>query len=285
MSGALRVIEQSPRESDYTTLQAHQEETPTSYYEGKPVLHHKVQNATLKVSEQELASNSALRALRTSAGPGAGPHASPHSHTNGDGEESRVEVTITRIQIWVSSEYVALSFPVSPKFVLITASIFTLWSSTAGTGVQIPYRTISLHARQQNALYIQLCLSDISQTADDDLETVELLLTPDPTVDGNATEAAEQLFNAVSACADLHPDPDEDDEQEQEPEPGTGGWITADNMQDFMDENGEFRMPEGGTLGAGAGSVRTADQFEDADAGDEVDGEDTSDETKWRRTS
>ncbi|KAG2169611.1 hypothetical protein VTO58DRAFT_107682 [Aureobasidium pullulans] len=267
MSGALRIIEQSPRESDYTTLQAHQEETPTSYYEGKPVLHHKVQNATLKVSEQELASNSALRALRTSAGPGAGPHASPHSHTNGDGEESRVEVTITRIQIWVSSD------------------IFTLWSSTAGTGVQIPYRTISLHARQQNALYIQLCLSDISQTADDDLETVELLLTPDPTVDGNATEAAEQLFNAVSACADLHPDPDEDDEQEQEPEPGTGGWITADNMQDFMDENGEFRMPEGGSLGVGAGSVRTADQFEDADAGDEVNGEDTSDETKWRRTS
>ncbi|KAH0392397.1 hypothetical protein KCU89_g13505, partial [Aureobasidium melanogenum] len=53
---------------------------------------------------------------------------------------------------------------------------------------------------------------------------------------------------------------------------------------DFMDENGEFRMPEGGILGAGAGTVRSADQFEDADAGDEVDGEDATDATKWRRT-
>ncbi|KAI5211625.1 hypothetical protein AUEXF2481DRAFT_29764 [Aureobasidium subglaciale EXF-2481] len=269
MSGALRVIEISPRESDYTSLQAHQEETPGSFYDGKAVLHHRVQNASLKVSERELASNSTLQALRTSAGPGAGPHASPHSHTNGNGEEPRVEVTITRIQIWVTSEF------------------FTLWSTTAGTGVQIPYRTISLHARQQNALYLQLCLSDMAQTADDDLETVELLLTPEPVADNDATDAAEKLFTAVSDCADLHPDPDsdEDQDQEQEPEPGTGGWITSENMQDFMDENGNFQMPEIGTLGAGAGSVRTADQFEDADAGDEVDGNEATDATKWRRTS
>lgn len=112
-------------------------------------------------------------------------------------------------------------------------------------------------------------------------------MTPEPLGDSNPTDAAEKLFAAVSNCADLHPDPDEDDdqEQEQEPEPGTGGWITSENIQDFMDENGEFRMPEGGILGAGAGTVRTADQFEDADAGDEVNGEDATDATKWRRTS
>jgi nucleotide-sensitive chloride channel 1A len=165
---------------------------------------------------------------------------------------------------------------------LTIVRFFTLWSSTASQGVQIPYRTISLHARQQNALYMQLCLSDISQTADDDLETVELLLTPEPLADSSPTDAAEKLFIAVSECADLHPDPDEDDqEQEQEPEPGTGGWITSENLQDFMDENGEFRMPEGASLGAGAGTVRTADQFEDAEQDDEADGE----ESKWRRTS
>jgi nucleotide-sensitive chloride channel 1A len=104
MSGALRVFDVSPREDDYTSLAAHQQETPGSFYDARPVLHHRVQNATMKVSEQELATNPALRALRTSAGPGAGPHASPHPHTNGDGEEPRVEVTITRIQIWVTSE-------------------------------------------------------------------------------------------------------------------------------------------------------------------------------------
>ncbi|KAI4747010.1 hypothetical protein E4T50_02689 [Aureobasidium sp. EXF-12298] len=268
MSGALRVIDTIPREDEYTSLEAHQQETPGSFYDAKPVLHHRVENAVLKVSEHELNSNAALQVLRTSAGPGAAPHASPHPQANGDDHEPRVEVTIPRIQIWVTSDF------------------FTLWSTSAGHGIQIPYRTISLHARQQNALYLQLCLSDIAQTADDDLETVELLLTPEPQGDSNPTDAAEKLFTAVSNCADLHPDPDEDDdqEQEQEPEPGTGGWITSENIQDFMDENGEFRMPEGGILGAGAGTVRSADQFEDADAGDEVDGEDATDATKWRRT-
>jgi nucleotide-sensitive chloride channel 1A len=113
------------------------------------------------------------------------------------------------------------------------------------------------------------------------------LLTPEPLAESSPTEAAEKLFTAVSDCADLHPDPDEDDdqEQEQEPEPGTGGWITSENLQDFMDENGEFRMPENGSLGAGAGTVRNADQFDDAVDGDDVNGEDTSDDTKWRRTS
>ncbi|KEQ61127.1 uncharacterized protein M437DRAFT_52453 [Aureobasidium melanogenum CBS 110374] len=249
MSGALRDIDTIPREDEYTSLEAHQQETPGSFYDAKPVLHHHVQNAVLKVSEHDLNTNAALQALRTSAGP--------------------VEVTVPRIQIWVTSDF------------------FILWSTSAGHGIQIPYRTISLHARQQNALYLQLCLSDISQTADDDLETVELLLTPEPQGDSNPIDAAEKLFTAVSNCADLHPDPDEDDDQEheQEPEPGTGGWITSENIQDFMDENGEFRMPEGGILGAGAGTVRTADQFEDADAGEEVDGEDATDATKWRRTS
>jgi nucleotide-sensitive chloride channel 1A len=148
---------------------------------------------------------------------------------------------------------------------------------------------------------MQLCLSDISQTADDDLETIEMLLTPEPSPDSDATEASEQLFNAVSACADLHPDPDEDDDQEQEPMPGAGGWITSDNMDQFVDENGDFRMPRGSSLGVGAGTVRTADQFEDAnndyDDEDDDDDDDNDDdnhdvdngadgeETKWRRTS
>lgn len=282
MSNTLRVIESSPRTDDYTSLQQHQEQTPGTFFGGAPVLHHHVQNASLKVDDRELASNDALAALRTSAGPGA----APHTPANGEHDEPRVEVTITRIQIWVTSECVPVRLPCRTPSRLTGSRSFILWSTTAHKGVQIPYRAISLHARQQTALYMQLCLSDISQTADDDLVTVELLLQPEDPPNDSATDAAEQLYTAVSACADLHPDPDDDDDdQEPEPEPGAGGWITADNMHEFMDENGEFRMPEGG-LGAGAGSVRTADQFDDADGGDEeVDGEGPSDETKWRRTS
>lgn len=104
MSGALRVIDETPNEDNFTSLEAHQQETPGSFYDGKPVLHHRVQNATLKVSEHELNSNTALRALRTSAGPGAAPHASPLQQADGDTQEPRVEVTIPRISIWVTSE-------------------------------------------------------------------------------------------------------------------------------------------------------------------------------------
>lgn len=104
MSGALRVIDETPNEDDYTSLEAHQQETPGSFYDAKPVLHHRAQNATLNVSEHELNANAALQALRTSAGPGAAPHASPFQQADGDDEEPRVEVTIPRIQIWVTSE-------------------------------------------------------------------------------------------------------------------------------------------------------------------------------------
>jgi len=143
----------------------------------------------------------------------------------------------------------------------------------------------------------------MSQTADDDLETVELLLTPGSVSAPAATEETpgastsqtpiQELYAAVSACADLHPDPSSDDEgAEQEPMPGAGGWITSENMHEFFDEEGNLRAPNGvtvlggeednpaeGGLGAGAGTIRTADDFEDADEG-AVDG----DETKWRRT-
>lgn len=129
---------------------------------------------------------------------------------------------------------------------------------------------------------MQLCLSDISQTADEDLETLELLLTPVPSTTATDEESSAQaLYAAVSACADLHPDPDSSEDGEEEDmdtAPGAGGWITSENMADFTDADGNFVMPEGG-LGAGAGSVRTAEQFEDAEENG-ADGE----ESKWRRT-
>jgi len=166
---------------------------------------------------------------------------------------------------------------------------------------------------------MQLILSDAKNTADEDLETLEVHLTPTPstsdtapeestTISGRTQTPAQQLYAAVSACADLHPDPSSDDDGEDGNEdggvegyesaaPGAGGWITAENMAQFMDEDGNFRMPEhvagAGVadageigdegeeeglergLGMGAGRVRRAEEFADADA---------EDESKWRRT-
>lgn len=123
---------------------------------------------------------------------------------------------------------------------------------------------------------------------------------------------AQVLFTALSNCSNLHPDPvnDEDDEDGEgggysrlmqaglaipgtsdgtmpPPMPGSGGWITAENMHEFIDEDGnwieqdedmeeEGNGDEGAALGPGAGTVRSHPD----DHGDGVE-----DETKWRRTS
>lgn len=77
------------------------------------------------------------------------------------------------------------------------------------------------------------------------------------------------------------------------PMPGSGGWITAENVGEFFDEEGNWRGDGGvgrevdaggggGGLGEGAGTVRMRE--EDVD-GEDADGEgEGTEETKWRRT-
>ncbi|RAL12742.1 Voldacs domain-containing protein [Aspergillus homomorphus CBS 101889] len=125
------------------------------------------------------------------------------------------------------------------------------------------------------------------------------------------------LYAAVSACSNLHPDPvepgeegeDDDDEMGDggdsallqsgliamgngegglpPPVDGSSGWITAENMHEFFDEDGNWIG--GGqeptlSLGPGAGTVRQREDGEDGQEDENVDGGDESEETKWRRT-
>jgi chloride channel, nucleotide-sensitive, 1A len=93
------------------------------------------------------------------------------------------------------------------------------------------------------------------------------------------------IFKAISACSDLHPDPDMSDDGEM-PELGTGGWITAENMHEFIDEDGNFIG--GQAMGPGAGTVRPREVAEedtqDEDPIHRSDGEQGDDPTKRRRT-
>jgi nucleotide-sensitive chloride channel 1A len=123
---------------------------------------------------------------------------------------------------------------------------------------------------------------------DDDFETLDLNLIPteSPTAaesandrDEGPRDPAKAIFEALSACADLHPDPaSPGEEEEEDTAPGVGGWITSENMEQFMDAEGNFIG--GGALGAGAGTVRTRD--EDMEDVEEEGG--VVDEVKWRRT-
>jgi chloride channel, nucleotide-sensitive, 1A len=139
---------------------------------------------------------------------------------------------------------------------------------------------------------------------DETFDTVDLTLVPPvPEADSDNPSSSSQssslsptarLFNAISACADLHPDlpvsesadgdGDDDDRIVFEgealegfsgvysgtsdgglppPMPGSGGWITADNLHEFFDAEGNWIGGEGGEgesesedLGEGAGRVR-----------------------------
>lgn len=155
-------------------------------------------------------------------------------------------------------------------------------------------------------MLLGLNLSD-SNTADEDLVFIQLRIIPQsieayeeatedaevPQTNGNGTNSsnpAQALFKAIADCQELNPDPpEEDDDEYDETAPGATGWITSENMADFLDENGELRIPQGVTvvgdeesnqpswpLGQGAGRSRTANERDTEDGADE--------ETKWQRT-
>jgi nucleotide-sensitive chloride channel 1A len=170
---------------------------------------------------------------------------------------------------------------------------------------------------EQQGVYMQL-ITSTGDSNGEDLEPESLSVTIVPTASAAPAVASEHdpaedkpeqtpvqaMFNALSNCSNLHPDPVDPGEEEEDGSrlfqaglalpgatdgglppamPGSGGWITAENMHEFVDENGnwiegqeEEDADEAETLGAGAGNVRPRD---DAEA------EEDDDETKWRRTS
>lgn len=162
-----------------------------------------------------------------------------------------------------------------------------------------------------------------TNTEDEEEESITLTIVPPTGAEyaGGATTApaedamddqaekeetpVQMMYAAVSACSNLHPDPMEEDEEGDgegdslmqsgfvtmgsadgglpPPMDGSSGWITAENMHEYFDEEGNWI---GGSeepslpLGPGAGTVR---QREDEGVED-GDGHGEDEETKWRRT-
>ncbi|KAJ6185696.1 hypothetical protein N7519_006997 [Penicillium mononematosum] len=295
----MEAINSSPEASSFVPLAEHQSRTPSSFYSGPPVLYHHSQRCKIVILERELLATPALSALRGQDG----ANDSAASRNQQDGDEK--EVAISDVDIWVTSDK------------------FFLFSRTVSTGVSIPYPSISLHALQRlrvpntdaevQGLYMQVATPG-APSADDEEECIAMtvVLPADATLQ-ESTEAAEeaetptqQLYNAVSACSNLHPDPveqgDEDDEEDgpkfisaeehdgvfqlgngglPPPVDGSSGWITAENMDQFFDADGNWIAagePPSFPLGPGAGTVRAREGENGVDEnGDE-------DETKWRKT-
>ncbi|WPG98594.1 Hypothetical protein R9X50_00138700 [Acrodontium crateriforme] len=260
---AFEAVSIAPTAADFTPLNEHQEQTPDTFFGGKPVLHLHCSDAKLRISKFDLSSQPHFAALQDSTSAGT--------------EDEIVE--ISNVAVWVTSRY------------------FTIFASASSKGVQISYQTISIHAQDGDAVLLELNLSD-PNASDDEMMFLQLRIVPGEIeqqaangdhANGSAANPAAVLYNAISACQELNPDPPSDDEGEgfDETAPGATGWITSENMHDFVDEDGNFKMPdsvtmiggeeETGGLGEGAGRTRTAAEA-DGDDGPE-------DDTKWQRTA
>ena len=151
-------------------------------------------------------------------------------------------------------------------------------------GVSIPYPLLALHATMKykttiEALYMNVSLNDAeSVNDDDDIHMLEMTVLPPAYTSRPTNTIISELFAALNTCADLHPDPDDSDDDGEDllddSAPGASGWITAENMDEYMDENGNFSgMVIGDELGPGAGTVRTRDDGDEgADGVNGVDG-------------
>lgn len=156
-----------------------------------------------------------------------------------------------------------------------TRNLIFFQNSPTPTGVSIPYPSIALHATMKykstvEALYMNLSLNDADTVNDEeDIHTLELTVLPPNYASSPDTACIKDIFSAMNTCADLHPDPDASDDdggdEFDETAPGASGWITAENMDEYMDEEGNFAgMVIGEDLGPGAGTVRQRDEGDGA---------------------
>ncbi|OQO15286.1 hypothetical protein B0A48_00669 [Cryoendolithus antarcticus] len=255
---ATTALQSPPTVEDFTALSAHQEQTPTTFFASKPVLHfHTSQPASLRLRTEDLGAQSDFKAL-------AG------DNTTQDGDNT----TMANIDVWV------------------TSSSLLLYSPSTPAGLSIPYPHITVHALSGSSVLLELSLSDPnSASEEEDFQHLTLHITPASST--SSDQGAEALYRAIGDCQELNPDPQEENEGVM---PGEGGWITSENMGRFVGEDGEFRVPEGvtvfgdeeedseeavrgGTLGPGAGRTRGLDEVDGDDDGEGGEG------SKWIRTA
>ncbi|KAF7526501.1 hypothetical protein G7054_g10773 [Neopestalotiopsis clavispora] len=307
------VIKNRPSaDADFQPLSEYQEQTPETFFDGKPVLYFHDEHIKAWCSPEQ---SSRLHIFSGSGGDADNDAAArvptpPESLAleNDGGKHMREE---DKVEVFVSSHQ---------------------------TGIEIPYPSITLHATKNFksrespdddaakflGVYMQLEFSGDGGDDDDSFDPLELTLVPykaaataeesPATIDPLNAQRASALFNQISACQNLHPDPadeDEDDDGEDytdrivfegealeglpgafqgdangglpPPMPGSSGWITAENVGDYFDDEGNWIGGGGaagdegeggedepavisGELGEGAGRVRGRDEVDGGDA-------------------
>ncbi|KAI1768078.1 hypothetical protein GGR53DRAFT_462831 [Hypoxylon sp. FL1150] len=302
-------------DNDFQPLSEYQAQTPDTFFDGKPVLYFHDENVKAWVSAEQHESLFIFSKDAEDNDATVNP-SPPESYAlgNNGGRHLREE----KVEAFVASN----------KLIL--------FSHKTGTGIEIPYPAITLHAiknfshveKPEDAssrfigVYMQIEFTSSGGDDDESFDPIELTLIPykaeqssteNPVIDPLNSERASALFNQISACSNLHPDPhEEEDEEEDEdnfdrivfegsaegevvdglpgvirgdlngglppPVAGSSGWITADNVNEFFDADGNWIGGESpsGELGDGAGRVRGRDEVEQdgpngQENGDDVD--------------
>jgi chloride channel, nucleotide-sensitive, 1A len=305
-------IKEAPALDSFTSLADHQSQTPSTFYNAKPVLHYHAVGARAHAARDHA---SKLRVFNQSEQAESGA-------TEAVQQEGRPEggMITAVVDAFITSEYVLLALPscitptpfVPSYLIKLCCRNLTLFNQSTSAGISIPYPAISLHAisrlndpantsQEIQGLYMQLELSDpYGVTDDEEPDIVELTLIPAlPTAEIATAQGVQALFEAVSNCSNLHPDPGMDEDEEMDdgndsrimfegnvgyegigglpgvqigatdgglppPFPGSGGWITAENVSEYFDADGNWigENGEGESLGEGAGRVRTRDEID-----------------------
>ncbi|KAK0652343.1 regulator of volume decrease after cellular swelling-domain-containing protein [Cercophora newfieldiana] len=285
-------IRSAPSVGDYTPLAEHQQQTPETFFGGKPVLYYHAVGAKAWVPSSQRGRLPIFPADASST-----PTAPENVALNGSSEE----IVEQKVDLFINSE------------------TLTIFSPSTETGVSIPYPLVSIHAiktlgsddKKFASVYLQLELSD-GGASDDDFETVELTLIPpastsseeESVASGEKPSETMKLFEAISECSNLNPDPVEDGEEDDEderiifeadheamegytavytgasdgglppPMPGSSGWITADNVHEFFDADGNWIGGEeegvSGELGDGAGTIHGREEEANGHSGGEA---------------
>ncbi|KAH1491879.1 hypothetical protein LV164_003484 [Aspergillus fumigatus] len=235
-----------------------------------------------------------------------------------DGQEGQEnELVVDGVDVWVTSDKFLLYAPTVAAGVSIPYPSISLHAIQR---LRLPGNPAEV---QGLYMQIATPGAPGTNTEDEEEESITLTIVPPTGAEyaGGATTApaedamddqaekeetpVQMMYAAVSACSNLHPDPMEEDEEGDgegdslmqsgfvtmgsadgglpPPMDGSSGWITAENMHEYFDEEGNWI---GGSeepslpLGPGAGTVR---QREDEGVED-GDGHGEDEETKWRRT-
>ncbi|PWY96390.1 hypothetical protein BO94DRAFT_619525 [Aspergillus sclerotioniger CBS 115572] len=278
-----------PDTTTFIPLAEHQSRTPSSFHSGPAVLYSHHQNCKLVILERDLLAVPALGALRDS------PATANGTSTTTSDEET--EVVIQGVNVWVTSEKFLLHNPTTNTGLSIPYPTIHLHAIQR---LQLP----SSPGEEVQGLYMQLAHPSPQNytSGDDEEEILTITIVPGPATQSQEEEdekdetPTQTLYAAVSACSNLHPDPvepgDEDEDDEEEggllqtglvsmgsteagglppPVEGSSGWITAENMHEFFDEEGNWIA--GGeepnlSLGPGAGTVRHREDGEEGGEGE-----------------